>query len=132
METVSFIARFDDVKVGRARFPQAVGSGNESSFQRGCQHAATISRAGHCGIRLTLVNLRPSPHDATGGGASPGCFPPPSSIGVGGFGGELDTAIARGVAYLCRTQNSDGSWDSPRWVGGVDKDPVPVYFNRSA
>jgi hypothetical protein len=41
---------------------------------------------------------------------------------------DLDTATARGVTYLCRTQNRDGSWGSPRWVGGVDRDPVPGAF----
>jgi hypothetical protein len=39
--------------------------------------------------------------------------------------GDLDAAMTRGVAYLCRTQNGDGSWGSPRWTGGVDNDPVP-------
>ena len=39
--------------------------------------------------------------------------------------GELEAAIARGVEYLCRSQNRDGSWGSPRWTGGVDRDPVP-------
>ena len=42
--------------------------------------------------------------------------------------GELDAAIAQGVAYLCRTQNRDGSWGSSRWTGGVDQDPVPGAF----
>ncbi len=44
-------------------------------------------------------------------------------------GQELDAAIARGVAYLCRTQNRDGSWGSSRWTGGVDRDPVPGAFH---
>ena len=39
--------------------------------------------------------------------------------------GTLEGAIARGVAFLCKTQNGDGSWGSPRWTGGVDQDPVP-------
>jgi len=43
--------------------------------------------------------------------------------------GDLDAAIARGVAYLRRTQNRDGSWGSPRWTGGVDRDPVPGAFH---
>jgi hypothetical protein len=38
---------------------------------------------------------------------------------------ELEAVIARGVEYLCRTQNASGSWGSPRWTGGVDQDPVP-------
>ncbi|HKI21470.1 MAG TPA: hypothetical protein VKA15_26480, partial [Isosphaeraceae bacterium] len=41
---------------------------------------------------------------------------------------ELIGAIERGAAYLCRTQNRDGSWGSPRWTGGVDRDPVPGAF----
>jgi hypothetical protein len=41
---------------------------------------------------------------------------------------ELDAAIERGRAYLCRTQNRDGSWGSPRWTGGGDSDPVPGAF----
>lgn len=41
---------------------------------------------------------------------------------------ELDAAIERGAGYLCRTQNRDGSWGSPRWTGGVDRDPVPGAF----
>src|SRR3954452_18595818 len=39
--------------------------------------------------------------------------------------GTLEESIARGVAYLWKTQNADGSWGSPRWTGGVDQDPVP-------
>ena len=31
--------------------------------------------------------------------------------------GELDAAIAQGAAYLCRTQNADGSWGSPALDG---------------
>jgi hypothetical protein len=38
---------------------------------------------------------------------------------------DLEAAITRGTAYLCRTQNRDGPWGSPRWTGGVDIDPVP-------
>jgi hypothetical protein len=38
---------------------------------------------------------------------------------------DLEAAISRGTTYLCRTQNRDGSWGSPRWTGGVDQDPVP-------
>jgi len=41
---------------------------------------------------------------------------------------ELSAAIERGAGYLCRTQNRDGSWGSPRWTGGVDRDPVPGAF----
>jgi hypothetical protein len=41
----------------------------------------------------------------------------------------LDAAISRGVEYLCQSQNADGSWGSPRWTGGVDRDPVPVAFH---
>ncbi len=41
---------------------------------------------------------------------------------------ELNAAIERGAGYLCRTQNRDGSWGSPRWTGGVDRDPVPGAF----
>ncbi|MGO9921377.1 MAG: prenyltransferase/squalene oxidase repeat-containing protein [Isosphaeraceae bacterium] len=41
---------------------------------------------------------------------------------------ELSAAIERGAGYLCRTQNPDGSWGSPRWTGGVDRDPVPGAF----
>jgi len=33
------------------------------------------------------------------------------------------------VGYLRRTQNRDGSWGSPRWTGGVDRDPVPGAFH---
>jgi hypothetical protein len=40
-------------------------------------------------------------------------------------GDALEEAITQGVTYLCRTQNVDGSWGSPRWTGGVDQDPVP-------
>lgn len=47
--------------------------------------------------------------------------PPPTPIPPS----SLEEAIGRGVAYLCRTQNGDGSWGSPRWSGGVDNDPVP-------
>jgi hypothetical protein len=42
---------------------------------------------------------------------------------------QLEKVIARGVEYLCRTQNADGSWGSPRWTGGVDVDPVPGAFH---
>jgi hypothetical protein len=41
---------------------------------------------------------------------------------------KREAALARGVDYLCRTQNKDGSWGSPRWTGGVDRDPVPGAF----
>ncbi len=41
---------------------------------------------------------------------------------------ELSAAIERGRNYLCRSQNRDGSWGSPRWTGGVDRDPVPGAF----
>jgi hypothetical protein len=41
----------------------------------------------------------------------------------------LEAAIARGVEYLCKSQNADGSWGSPRWTGGVDVDPVPGAFH---
>jgi hypothetical protein len=51
--------------------------------------------------------------------------PPPSPVSPG----ELEAAIARGVDYLVRTQNRDGSWGSPRWTGGVDIDPVPGAFH---
>jgi hypothetical protein len=42
---------------------------------------------------------------------------------------KLEAVIARGVDYLCRTQNPDGSWGSPRWTGGVDRDPIPGAFH---
>jgi hypothetical protein len=42
---------------------------------------------------------------------------------------ELEKFIARGVDYLCQSQNLDGSWGSPRWTGGVDVDPVPGAFH---
>ena len=42
---------------------------------------------------------------------------------------DLEKVIARGVDYLCRTQNADGSWGSPRWTGGVDHDPIPGAFH---
>ena len=42
---------------------------------------------------------------------------------------ELEKVMARGVEHLCRTQNVDGSWGSPRWTGGVDHDPVPGAFH---
>jgi hypothetical protein len=42
---------------------------------------------------------------------------------------QLEQVIERGVEFLCRSQNADGSWGSPRWTGGVDRDPVPVAFH---
>src|SRR5262249_30182496 len=42
---------------------------------------------------------------------------------------DRETAITRGAAYLCRSQNPDGSWGSARWTGGVDRDPVPGAFH---
>jgi hypothetical protein len=42
---------------------------------------------------------------------------------------QLEASITRGVEYLCRSQNADGSWGSPRWIGGVDVDPVPGAFH---
>src|SRR5215469_1532493 len=42
---------------------------------------------------------------------------------------KLEQVIARGADYLCRSQNADGSWGSPRWTGGVDHDPVPGAFH---
>jgi hypothetical protein len=42
---------------------------------------------------------------------------------------KLEAVIARGVDYLCHSQNADGSWGSPRWTGGVDVDPVPGAFH---
>jgi len=42
---------------------------------------------------------------------------------------QLESAIRRGVEYLVKTQNKDGSWGSPRWTGGVDRDPVPSSFH---
>jgi hypothetical protein len=38
---------------------------------------------------------------------------------------DLEAVITRGTGYLCRTENRDGSWGSPRWTRGVDQDPVP-------
>jgi hypothetical protein len=51
--------------------------------------------------------------------------PPPEPVSAG----VREGAFARGVDYLCRTQNKDGSWGSPRWTGGVDHDPVPGAFH---
>jgi hypothetical protein len=47
--------------------------------------------------------------------------PPPAPVSAE----ALDTAIRRGVAFLLRTQKSDGHWGGPQWTGGVDHDPVP-------
>jgi hypothetical protein len=51
--------------------------------------------------------------------------PPPEPLPAA----ELGAVIGRGVDFLCRTQNRDGSWGSPRWTGGVDVDPVPGAFH---
>jgi hypothetical protein len=42
---------------------------------------------------------------------------------------KLERVISHGVDYLCQNQNVDGSWGSPRWTGGVDRDPVPGAFH---
>src|SRR5262249_59421461 len=41
----------------------------------------------------------------------------------------LEATIGRGFEYLLQNQNADGSWGSPRWTGGVDRDPVPGAFH---
>jgi hypothetical protein len=52
---------------------------------------------------------------------------PPSPVPVPAE--TLDDSIRRGVEYLLKTQNADGSWGSPRWTGGVDRDPVPGAYH---
>lgn len=71
-------------------------------------------------------------------GSSPGARAPVAPAGANPVsrpqlavplaGSELDAAIEKGRDYLCRTQNRQGSWGSPRWTGGVDRDPVPGSF----
>src|SRR3954465_15898307 len=47
--------------------------------------------------------------------------PPPAPVPAA----TLEAGISRGVEFLVRTQNKDGSWGGPQWTGGVDKDPIP-------
>jgi hypothetical protein len=83
-------------------------------------------------LLLALALNSQAPHPLTNGLAQP---PPratlaPSRPAADPPVGEprLAAAIASGRDYLCRTQNRDGSWGSPRWTGGVDRDPVPGAF----
>jgi hypothetical protein len=46
--------------------------------------------------------------------------PPPVPVSDSTFA----DSVRRGVEYLVKTQNKDGSWGSPRWTGGVDGDPL--------
>lgn len=41
----------------------------------------------------------------------------------------LTDSIRRGVEFLVKTQNKDGSWGSPRWTGGVDGDPHTTHHS---
>jgi hypothetical protein len=38
-------------------------------------------------------------------------------------------SVRRGVEYLLKTQNKDGSWGTPRWTGGVDGDPLTAHHS---
>lgn len=42
---------------------------------------------------------------------------------------QLSEGAQRGVDYLLKTQNKDGSWGSPRWAGGVDGDPLTAQHS---
>jgi hypothetical protein len=42
---------------------------------------------------------------------------------------KLEAVIGRGVDFLCRSQNADGSWGSARSAGGVDVDPMHGAFH---
>lgn len=74
---------------------------------------ATLTRA-----FVYLVVVSPAMARADDPPPRPG---PPAPIAAA----TLEATIGKGVQYLLRTQNADGSWGSPRWSGGVDVDPVP-------
>jgi hypothetical protein len=67
---------------------------------------------------------QPAPADS----AKPDPVPAPKAVEAPSPA-AVEEAIHRGVAYLLKTQNKDGSWGSPRWSGGVDVDPVPGAFH---
>src|SRR5262245_40066582 len=51
--------------------------------------------------------------------------PPPTPISEH----TLSDSIRRGVEFLIKTQNKDGSWGSLRWTGGVDGDPLTAHHS---
>jgi len=51
--------------------------------------------------------------------------PPPTPMSES----TLVDSIRRGVEFLVKDQNKDGSWGGPRWTGGVDGDPLTAHHS---
>jgi hypothetical protein len=71
-------------------------------------------------VRIVAAFMLSSPMSVVA--AEPRLRPPPP---VPVQAATLEAGIRRGVEFLLRTQNKDGSWGGPQWTGGVDKDPIP-------